>query len=297
MRVCVKGTSGSSVSVRVYHVIDPTFNVYGPATFNHVYPIADQEDWFIAYHATDPYFMRVINGHADSTKRATNAYIDLNDDNIVGPSDLGTGIATLTRDVYPLPETMYEEWCHCFSSDISNLITLRNEDSDSTYLTVQVRGTDATAPSLSVSTPAETLKTEDRFLRVAGSANDLQTKVLVTIRVGDSLSARSPVHGNVAFSDSVSLPVDGPYTITVSDTNSAGLSTSSVVRHIIRDTQAPILTVNRPGSSFAAVDSDSVAISVTWSDSIATNITIDGDTVASGKSGTFTKSKYPLDLG
>lgn len=280
LTVAVKGTTSSYVTLRISHVFEPCFTIYGPTTFTWPSVPATQSFSFTApAGAKPPYALRVINGDGDGFNRITNGYIKLNGSKIVNAFEFGTGIATISRQVTLLSGGQPDSVIMSSSAPAGSLMSLR------------FTATDSTAPALTVTSPAEGLVTEANQVSVAGSVVD-ETPVTVTIIPGGT-----PIQTNTTFSQNFAMASDGNYTITVQAKNSACLSTDSV-RHVARDTQAPSLTVNRPGVPFAAVDSTYLTVSGSWADTIMTYITVDGDTVASGKSGTFAlPASYPLDLG
>jgi RHS repeat-associated protein len=283
LEVLVKGTTSSYVTLRICHVPDPTFPVYGFHTFTRQVPIAAERDSFIpSYAAVAPYTLRVINGAGDGSHRVTSATLDLNDVGILGPSDFGTGIATISRGV-SLPDSEFLE-------DVESKIQVLNESATGTYFTAQIRATDDSAPVLTVSGPAEGLLTEASSVTVSGGVDD-QTPVTVTIAPGGT-----PIQTNTTFSQGFAMAADGNYTIIVHAENSACLSSADTL-HVARDHLAPTLTIDRPSANFAAIDSTNVTISGWWADTTATVVTVDGDTVGTGRYGTISIPNYPLDVG
>jgi RHS repeat-associated protein len=278
IELSVQGGTSAYVDVRVYHVTEPMFKVYGRKIFIKPSPAAAQLDSFAIPNGAKPgYSMRILNGDSTGAHRTNNCSVKLNNVQVLAFSEFTTGTATLKRDVTLL------------GSGQQNKVEVNNQGASSSRIDVEFTATDSTAPYITLTGPAEGFMTEASSVTVAGSITD-ETPVTVTINSG------SPIKTNTTFSQSFGMSADGNYTITVHAANSACF-TSDTVRHVARDNLPPALTVSRPASTFA-VDSALIAVGGSWVDTIMTYITVDGDTIASGKSGTFSlPSTYPLDLG
>ena len=136
--------------------------------------------------------------------------------------------------------------------------------------------------------PADGLVTTASKVYFVGSTGD---ETYGTISINGQTALTTPG----AFSDSVSLATDQRYVLPVHAINNAGFAANDTFT-VIRDTRAPTLTLNKPTTSDTLTDSLTVTVSGTWVDSTATVITVDGDTLASGVSGSFGYA-YPLDFG
>lgn len=100
---------------------------------------------------------------------------------------------------------------------------------------------DTVPPSLSVTSPANNLVTNNKTLTVTGTATDATSSpVSVTIKQNNGSAQSVTVGGNGAFGLNVTLS-EGTNTIVVTATDGAG-KTSSVTRTVTLDTKAPIIS-------------------------------------------------------
>lgn len=94
------------------------------------------------------------------------------------------------------------------------------------------------APTLEITSPAEGIITNSETVLVSGSSSIVTSGVVITsITVNGT---EIPILENNSFSYEYSL-VEGENLITIVSTDSAGNSTQ-VLRHVVRDTLAPIIT-------------------------------------------------------
>jgi len=99
---------------------------------------------------------------------------------------------------------------------------------------------DITAPVLNISAPADNLKTNQAQLTVSGTTNDATSSpVTVVITVGATEYTPTVDSSTGAFSQVVSLS-EGSNVITITATDSAGLTTT-VTRTVVLDTAAPTI--------------------------------------------------------
>ncbi len=99
---------------------------------------------------------------------------------------------------------------------------------------------DTVPPTLTISSPANNLVTNNSMVTVAGITNDVTSSpVTLTVKHNDELAESVTVGSNGAFSTTLSL-IEGANTIVITATDSAGKS-SSVTRTVTLDTQAPII--------------------------------------------------------
>lgn len=99
---------------------------------------------------------------------------------------------------------------------------------------------DITAPVLNISAPADNLKTNQAQLTVSGTTNDATSSpVTVVITVGATEYTPAVDSATGAFSQVVSLS-EGSNSITITATDSAGLTTT-VTRTVVLDTAAPTI--------------------------------------------------------
>lgn len=140
-------------------------------------------------------------------------------------------------------------------------------------LTVNGNGTltgadsDTTAPVVQVTYPAEGAVTSQTQLTVIGTVTD-DSPSTVTVN-----GIQATVTGNT-FTALVSLPIDGPQTLTVVASDGAGNSTS-IARSVVRDTSPPILTVRRP-SRGTVTNASVVTVAGTVVDGTAVNVSVNG---------------------
>ena len=100
---------------------------------------------------------------------------------------------------------------------------------------------DTVPPSLSVTSPANNLVTNNKTTAVAGTATDVTSSpVSVTVKVNNGSAQSATVGENGAFSLNIAL-TEGTNTIVVTATDSAG-KTSSVTRTVRLDTKAPVIS-------------------------------------------------------
>lgn len=123
-------------------------------------------------------------------------------------------------------------------SDGSHTVTIQVSDNDgnqcsaaSTSFTVMT-----TAPTLTLTSPADGLKTNKSSLVVAGTTNSDAT---ITIKLNGSSQGTASV-SNGSFSKTLTLSTEGENTITVIATNLAGVTTT-VTRTVVYDVTAPVI--------------------------------------------------------
>lgn len=100
---------------------------------------------------------------------------------------------------------------------------------------------DTAPPSLSVTSPANNLITNNKTLAVTGTATDATSSpVSVTVKLNNGSAQSATVGTNGAFSLNVTL-AEETNTIVVTATDSAG-KTSSVTRTVTLDTKSPVIS-------------------------------------------------------
>lgn len=100
---------------------------------------------------------------------------------------------------------------------------------------------DTVPPTLSVTSPANNLVTNESTVTVAGVTNDVTSSpVTLTIKVNNGAEQAVTVGSNGEFSKEITLSA-GSNTITVTATDAAGKS-SSVQRTVTLDTGAPVIS-------------------------------------------------------
>ena len=160
-----------------------------------------------------------------------------------------------------------------------NTITLVATDAagNKTTVTRRVRR-DTQAPTVSLTSPIDSLITNQLNVTVSGTVKD-STAVILTIN-GNSVS----IGTNGVFSYQLSV-VEGMNTITVVATDVVGNKTT-VTRNVRRDTQAPIVSLTSPIDSLIT-NQQTVSVSGTVLDSTTVTLTINGNSVSIGVGGAF----------
>jgi RHS repeat-associated protein len=136
---------------------------------------------------------------------------------------------------------------------------------------------DTTAPSLSVTSPADGLITSGSTVQVTGTVADA-SPIMVTIN-GTTVDA-----SNGTFSSVASLQ-EGMNIITVIATDAAGNSTT-IKRNVRKDTNPPVLTVDSPAESLIT-NLSAVTVSGKVTDETAVTLTVKGNSVPVGVGGVF----------
>ncbi len=138
---------------------------------------------------------------------------------------------------------------------------------------------DTRPPELAVTAPAEGLATRESSVVVTGTAKDVSA---VTVRVN---GVAATVGAEGAFRAEVPLPADGAATLSIVATDAAG-NAAQAERHVVRDTQAPALSLAAPAEGLVTRES-SVALSGRVEDATAVTLTLGGAPVAVGTDGAF----------
>ncbi|HEX8363056.1 MAG TPA: RHS repeat-associated core domain-containing protein, partial [Longimicrobium sp.] len=138
---------------------------------------------------------------------------------------------------------------------------------------------DTRAPELAVTAPAEGLATRESSVVVTGTAKDASAVTVTVNGVAATLAEG-------AFRAEVPLAADGPVTLAIVATDAAG-NAAQAERRIVRDTQAPTLTLAAPSEGMVTRES-SVALSGRVEDATALTLTLGGAPVAVGADGGFT---------
>lgn len=128
-------------------------------------------------------------------------------------------------------------------SDGAHTIKLDASDFDgnaATQRTVNFK-VDTVPPSLSVTSPANNLITNNSSVTVSGTTSDVTSSpVTLTVKLNSGSAQTVTVGSNGAFSKTLTL-ANGVNTIVVTATDSAG-KTSSVTRTVTLDTSAPVIS-------------------------------------------------------
>lgn len=274
--VSVRGPSGHHMDLDLISTPDPAYPVEGPTQYTKNSPggyAYFEVNFSKPTSALSPHTLVLTNGAPDGSHRVTSAQVYLNDTEVIGVGECGSGTARLERLV-------------SLSADNDYVVVLQG--GAGSYVHVSFTATDSTPPVVSLTAPADSFATAADSVVVAGRVTD---EISGTVQV-NSLAAHATPD---SFTDAVTLASDGHHAITVHAVNAAGYGTDAV-RTVTRDRQAPTLSV-----SLAQLDTLDTPFAVltdtlTWSDLTKTVITIDGDSVAASTSGRIGYS-YPLAFG
>jgi len=154
------------------------------------------------------------------------------------------------------------------SSSVTNKVTLDSE-----------------APAITISAPAQGLITKQTSAAVSGTVTDA-SPTTVTVN-----GVSAPVGTGGSFSVTVPVNTEGSNAITVVATDAAS-NQSTASRSIIRDTQAPVLTIASPAAGFLTNQS-TVSVSGTVADATALTLTANGVALTVDASGNYT-GQVPL---
>ncbi len=208
-------TLGSSLRLVVKEKIAPVLSFINPT--NGAYIITNKPT--IKWKVTD----------ADSGVKSDSISITIDSGSKITSGITKTAISGGYECTYT-PTTALSDGSHTIKIDASD-----NDGNAATQQTVQFK-IDTVPPTLTVSSPADGLITNNKSLTIAGTTNDA-TSSPVTVKVNGSAV---PVSSSGAFTTTVTL-VEGNNTITIVATDSAGKS-STVTRTVTLDTKAPTIS-------------------------------------------------------
>ncbi len=265
----VQGPLGSFLKIDLVSSSDGSVLVFGFERFSRSTgpAVTYTRSFTISPGVGAPYRLWILNGNADGTQRLSGVTVTLNGVTVVGKPDLTEQMATLMRVISPI------------QGQNQLVITLPRQHAG--FIDLGVTATDATPPVLTITTPAPGLITRDTLVSVTGTVQD-QVPVAVTVN-----GAAAALSGN-SYSAAVRLPADGPTTITISAKNTAGLTTDST-RTVIRDTQAPVLTLTTPSDRLITKQT-TVTVSGTVTDATPVTVNVNGIPLPVDGAGAFTGS-------
>ncbi len=162
-------------------------------------------------------------------------------------------------------------------------------------LVLSVESVDTAAPALQIAGPVEGLVTKAMSVEIAGTAVDDTPPVTLTIN-GDTV----PVGAGGAFSTSVPLPSEGENLIRVVAEDAAARQVEvvdlgdpspthnrvEIVRRVIRDTRAPVLTLSAPREDGRVRDAAAV-VSGSVADLMTVTLNVNGVPFTVDASGSF----------
>jgi RHS repeat-associated protein len=229
LSVVISGVGGSTVRTTLLSTADPTVTVFGPKTY--VRPSGQSpvvtDNFTVPAGVGAPYTMYVQNGTSSGGSRATSASVTLNGTELLTQSNFSNAVGSMVRSV---------------TLTSSNTISVQVESTPGNQITVRIVGQDVGAPGLTIATPAQNAITKQSTIAVTGTVTDATA---VSVKV-NGVSA-TITNGN--YTATVPLATEGSNTIHVIATDAAGNTTDST-RTVIRDTQAPALSIAAPADGF-----------------------------------------------
>ncbi len=265
LAVTVDGAQGTAVTATVLLVPEPSFVLAGPRTVERraSAPVTVVERFALPPGAAPPYRLHVRNGDEDGSRRTTSGVIRVNGAQVVGPGDLSPLVGALVRTL---------------SLGAQNTVEVELRGAPGTRITFHVTAMDTAAPSIQLTAPAAGMVTRAAEVEVTGAVQDATP---TTVTVNGVQAART----GTVFRATVPLSGEGTQQLTVSATDAAGNRTDSV-RTVIRDTQAPVITLEAPGENEPVRDSV-VTVRGTIRDRTAVQANVNGIPLAVDSAGRF----------
>ncbi len=268
LQLLIFGPTTSYVSVAVFSVPDPTFNIFGEST----YTKTNSNSQTFTGNFTKPsdafakYYLFVVNGDSTGAQRVSSAQVKVNGTIVVNSTDVTTAIGSVVKFVNNVQSG-------------TNEVQVTLTGTANKFVQVRLAASDSTAPVVTLTAPAESSYTNLTNVPVTGTLSD-RTAVKVTVN-----GQAATVTNNTSFSGTANLTTDGWHTLTVVATDVPQLQTTKT-RMIKRDTQAPSLTVTSPTDNLYTQNA-TVTVSGTASDANPFRVNTNGAswTVASGSFG------------
>jgi RHS repeat-associated protein len=258
------GPVNSAISVSLLTVPDAKFMVYGPRMFerDNGTPVTITENFTLPAGAKPPAFLCIRNGELDGSRRNSSSRVILNGTEIVGPSDLNQQVSGFLR-----PVTFQQ----------NNVLQVEMKGSPGSRLTICGMATDSLAPRLTITAPTPSLITREAQIDAVGVVVE-QTAVKITVN-GQLASVTPGTAGQTSFTSRVTLAAEGPNAIAFTAIDAAGNRTDSS-RTVIRDTHAPVVTLNSlPDSATVRADS-ALTVSGTITDLTKVTANVNGQALA-----------------
>lgn len=226
---------------------------------------------------------------------------------IMGTSDPGTTITVVLRDAQGQElETLTTttdangSWSVVPTNDLSEgsyqaQVTASDDVGEMTSVTVGF-GVDLSAPSVTLSTPADGLQTAMNVLMATGEA---EPGAVVSVSVKDAQGQEVFAGMTTAGADGKwSLPIaqlpDGTYTAQATATDGAGNMMSSAVNTFTIDTMAPRVTITSPAPG-ASITDTKPTITGTAEPGATVEVFVDGVRVGEATADAEGKWSLPLD--
>ncbi|MGH7544636.1 MAG: hypothetical protein ACREKI_00475, partial [Gemmatimonadota bacterium] len=243
--VVVYGSSGTFLDISVYTTPDPSFTVYGPRKVEIVSGsrLTVTDSFPLPAGAAPKYRLHLVNGEPDGSKRVADAVVTLNGVDVVESREIGRTYEKVVKDVSLLS---------------FNRLSVRIQSNLPAHVTIRFTATDSVAPVLTIDAPAEGAAVGALEVDVSGTIQD-QTATRVTVN-----GVQATVTNNASYAATVPLPVEGANALQVTAIDAAGNQTDST-RNVLRDTQAPLITINEPADGLITKDT-AVTVSGTITD-------------------------------
>ena len=255
LEVTVQGVAGAYITAELLETVFDGTLLFGPERFVRGAgdPVTESRTIVRSAQATGPFRLCVVNGNPDGSQRISSAWIWVNGVEIAKPKDFNQHVVGFQRPVALQVG--------------NNLLEVRLVSTPVGFLDICALGTDEDPPVLTITAPAESTITNAAEIAVTGTAQDATAN---TVTVNGQLAQRN----GAAFSATVQLTVEGVNPIHVIATDAGGLSTDSS-RTVIKDTQAPLLTVTAPFDG-QVTNQASVIVSGTVSDATPVTVNVNG---------------------
>ena len=249
LRVQLWGPTTAYATVRVYGIPDPTFTVYGDTTFTK--SNGSTQTWMRTFttpaDAKKRFYLFLANGDSLGANRVGTARVKVNGTIRMSNTSITSAVGSAVAFFDTLPAGTTE-------------LEVQLTGPSGTFVRVRLAASDSTAPTVAVTSPAESAWTTLTNLPVTGTLSD-RTALAVTVNGGAAVVSGN----NTSFADTVALTTDGPHTLTVVATDAADNQTT-VIRTVRRDTQAPSLSVTAPASGTSYTQAESTTVTGTVSD-------------------------------
>ena len=272
----VRGKAGTGITLVVLREADASYPVMQPRRFTRApgSPAAETVRFTVPASAGTPFRLHLLNGAPDGSQRVTSAQVALNGGQVAGAAELGQNVGGVVQEV-------------SLAAGRAAEVAVEVRGAPGSHLTVWVTATDTTPPALQILSPAADLVTRQTQVEASGRVAD-ETEVRVT--VGGVEAARS----GESFSALVPLATEGENRLVFTAVDAAGLRTDSV-RTVVRDTEAPVITLTAPAEGGLTRDS-LVQVRGTIRDRTAVKANVNGVELALDASGAF-EARVPAAEG
>ncbi|MEP6731922.1 MAG: RHS repeat-associated core domain-containing protein [bacterium] len=253
--------ANTAIRVSLVSLPDPTFRVFGPKTYTRSDHTAAIVDTFtVPVGAVAPAYLCVRNGDADGTHRNAGFKVTLNGTQLLAGTELTANVPG-----FLIPVTLIA----------SNVLSVQRVAGGvaGARLTLCATATDAIRPAVTISAPAPSFITKLAQVVVAGMVKE-QTAVRITLS-GQAATVVPDTGGRTNFTGSVPLATEGANVITVSAVDANGNRTDST-RTVIRDTQAPVVTLNGLPATPSFRSDTTLTVTGTITDATAVTANING---------------------